>query len=212
MTEHRIIATQLELREQPNEPLPTIRGYAVAWNARSVFLWGSYEQFAPRAFGDPIEGDIAALWSHDAASVLGRTRNGTLQISNDDTGVFFSITPPDTQAGRDAVALIRRGDVDSMSFGFNTLPEGETWTITDRNEPLRIVRAAQLVEVSPVAFPAYLATSAAVRAQPGEPVQIPAHILEQCRRQAATVTPPSTDDEQRRRASRQRLLQLGERS
>lgn len=212
MTEHRIIATKIELRENHDEPLPTIRGYAVVWNARSVFLWGFYEQFAPRAFGDPIEGDIAALWSHDAASVLGRTRNNTLQISNDDTGVLFSITPPDTQAGRDAVALIRRGDVDSMSFGFNVLPEGVDWTITDRNEPLRIVRAAQLVEVSPVAFPAYPATSAAVRTAPGEPVQIPAHILEQCRRQAPDAT-PTTDDEQRRRASRQRKLQLyGERS
>lgn len=212
MTEQRIVTIQnLELREEPTG-LSTIRGYAVVWNARSVLLWDFYEQFAPRAFGDPITNEVAALWSHDAASVLGRTRNGTLQLSNDDTGLFFSLTPPDTQAGRDAVALIRRGDVDSMSFGFNTLPQGDDWTITDRNEPLRIVRAAQLVEVSPVAFPAYPATSATVRAAPGEPVQIPAHILEQCRRQAATGT-PSTDDEQRRRASRQRKLQLyGERS
>ena len=209
MTEQRIIPTKIELRENPNGALPTIRGYAVVWNARSVLLWDFYEQFAPRAFGDPITNEVAALWSHDAASVLGRTRNGTLQLSNDDTGLFFSLTPPDTQAGRDAVALIRRGDVDQMSFGFDLLPQGDEWTITDRNEPLRIVRAARLVEVSPVAFPAYPATSAAVRAQPGEPVQVPAHILEQCRRQAATGT-PTTDDEQRRRASRQRILKLHE--
>lgn len=206
MTEQRIITAKLELREEP-AGLPTIRGYAVVWNARSVLIWDFYEQFAPRAFGDPIANEVAALWSHDAASVLGRTRNGTLQLSNDDTGVFFSISPPDTQPGRDAVALIRRGDVDSMSFAFDVLPNGDEWIINDRNEPLRIVRSARLVEVSPVAFPAYPATSAAVRTQPAEPVQIPAHILEQCRRQAPVAT-PTTDDEQRRRASRRRQLQL----
>jgi phage head maturation protease len=56
---------------------------------------------------------------------------------------------------------MRRGDVDSMSFGFSVPKGGDTWSPDGATRELREVR---LHEVSIVtAFPAYAATTAGVR-------------------------------------------------
>ena len=63
---------------------------------------------------------------------------------------------PDTQAGRDAAYLIKRGDVDAMSFGFSVPKDGDEWSADGQERTLKSVR---LHEVSIVAFPAYSATA-----------------------------------------------------
>jgi len=68
---------------------------------------------------------------------------------------------PDTQAARDLKELMRRGVVDSMSFGFSVPRGGDSWSEDGNTRELREV---MLHEVSVVTgFPAYEATSAAVR-------------------------------------------------
>ena len=68
---------------------------------------------------------------------------------------------PDTQAARDLKELMRRGVVDSMSFGFSVPRGGDSWSEDGNTRELREVT---LHEVSVVTgFPAYEATSAAVR-------------------------------------------------
>lgn len=74
-------------------------GYAVRWNSLSEVIWGEFqEQFAPNAFTDSLSagGDVRALYEHDYTNLLGRTSSGTLQISQDNTGLRFELTPPDT--------------------------------------------------------------------------------------------------------------------
>ena len=63
---------------------------------------------------------------------------------------------PNTTAGRDAAELLRRGDVDSMSFGFSVPTGGDEWSADGSERTLRSVR---LHEVSIVAFPAYTSTA-----------------------------------------------------
>ena len=176
--ERRIFETRgLRLEQRAEGKMPLIRGYAVVFNALSSVLWGFREEIAPEAFADSVEsGDVRALWSHQDALVLGRTKNGTLSLAIDDEGVRYDLEPAATQAGRDAVTSIRRGDVDAMSFGFRVLPEGASWRYDDDEQLIRRVTNAELIEISPVAFPAYPQTNASVRALRelyGEEVDIP---------------------------------------
>jgi HK97 family phage prohead protease len=48
-------------------------------------------------------------------------------VSEDDTGLRFELTPPNTQLGNDVLELVERGDISGMSFGFRALKEA--WDI-----------------------------------------------------------------------------------
>jgi len=96
------------------------------------------------------------LWNHDSGTVLGSTRAGTMKLYEDDRGLRVNATFPNTSAGRDAAELLRRGDVDSMSFGFSVPSGGDEWSSDGAERTLKSVR---LHEVSIVAFPAYSSTA-----------------------------------------------------
>jgi HK97 family phage prohead protease len=134
-------------------------GYAATFG--SVANIGSFhERIAPGAFRGALAGDILALLDHDAGKVLGRTRSGSLRLTEDDKGLAFSLDLPDTQAGRDVLALAERGDLGGMSFGFMVPEGGESW---DGNT--RTLRSIDLKEISVVsAWPAYEGTEIALRA------------------------------------------------
>jgi uncharacterized protein len=103
--------------------------------------------------------DILALADHDASKVLGRTRSGTLELREDAEGLAFTLQMPDTQAGRDLVALAERGDIGGASFGFNVPKDGDVW-----NGNSRELRTVNLAEVSIVsAWPAYQDTEISLR-------------------------------------------------
>jgi HK97 family phage prohead protease len=105
-------------------------GYAVRWNSLSEIIWDEFrEQFAPGAFKDSLASgsDVRALYEHNYTQLLGRTKSGTLVLSEDDTGLRFELTPPNTQLGNDVLELVERGDISGMSFGFRALKEA--WDI-----------------------------------------------------------------------------------
>jgi len=151
----------LEVRAEGDKPA-TILGHAALFNTPSVYMMGFRETIEPGAFTDSLGGDIRALWQHDTARVLGRTKSGTLRLWEDDQGLAFELNPPDTQDGRDAVTLIERGDVDQMSFGFNVAPGGDSWSEDADGIPLRSLRAVSLMEISPVTWAAYPQTGVGV--------------------------------------------------
>ena len=153
--ETRTTPIEFEVREGDNGM--TFEGYAAVFNTDSAPL-PFIERIAPGAFTRSLEArnDIKLLWNHDTGSVLGSTRAGTLKLWQDDRGLRVSGSLPNTTAGRDAAELIRRGDVDSMSFGFSVPKGGDEWSSDGSQRTLNSVR---LHEVSIVAFPAYSSTA-----------------------------------------------------
>lgn len=149
------------------------RGYAAVFNSQSEDLGGFRETLTNSAFDRSINAanngsaDVRMFLNHDTGRLLASTKARTLRLSKDDIGLIAETTLPDTTDGRDLHALIRRGDVRSMSFGFSVprkAPDGgaaEEWS-SDRTS--RTLRHVTLHEVSPVTgWPAYAATSASVR-------------------------------------------------
>ena len=122
------------------------------------------ESVAPGAFSNTLSRDIRALVNHDTTLVLGRTAAHTLELREDERGLWgiIEINPND----RDAMNLyerVKRGDVDQCSFGFDILDE-ET-EFRDDGAVHWTIKKVKLYEVSVVTFPAYEETSVAARKQ-----------------------------------------------
>lgn len=143
---------------------PRIVGHAAVFNQLSEDLGGFREQVAPGAFAEAIEkDDVRALFNHNADHVLGRNRAGTLKLAEDTRGLAVDISPPDTSAAADLLALLERGDVTQMSFAFSIRPNGENWGKDDNGLWIRTITRVRLFDVSPVTYPAYPQTDVAIR-------------------------------------------------
>jgi len=84
-------------------------------------LWpGNVERIMPTAFDRAIreKDDCRALVNHNPDLLLGRTSAGTLKLFADTVGLGYEIIPPNTQAAKDCIASIERGDMTGSSFGF----------------------------------------------------------------------------------------------
>ncbi|WP_165928102.1 HK97 family phage prohead protease [Rhizobium sullae] len=135
-----------------------IEGYAATFNSEAR-MSGFVETIAPGAFTGALAGDVLAMLDHDPSKVLGRTRSGTLRLTEDRKGLAFSLDLPDTQAGRDVLALAERNDLGGMSFGFTVPKGGDNW-----QGERRTLRTISLKEISIVsAWPAYPDTEIALR-------------------------------------------------
>lgn len=129
--------------------------------------WGFMETVKPGAFAKSIkEDDIRGLFNHDPNIILGRNTAGTLELSEDDKGLAYTITPPETQWARDLLESIDRGDVSGSSFGFEVKKQRWTEHDDDGDEVKldeRDLLELKLWDVSPVTFPAYPDTDVAKR-------------------------------------------------
>ncbi len=136
-----------------------LEGYAAVYKTEARI--GSFtETIAPGAFRTSLaaKGDVLALVDHDPGRLLARTSSGSLRLAEDARGLRFDLDVPDTQLGRDVLALAERRDLGGMSFSFRV--KDEAWPARDRRE----LRAVELLEVSVVhAWPAYASTSVEAR-------------------------------------------------
>ena len=113
-----LITDSIEIRED-EDGNRTISGYAVKWEKKSHVLGYFYkfrEQFKKGAFADSLEKDDQRfLWSHDVSKVLGRRKNNTLRLEEDEVGLRFELDLPKTSLGDDTYESIKRGDVDGVT-------------------------------------------------------------------------------------------------
>lgn len=128
-------------------------------------IGGTYERVADGAFDQVLanpDTDVRALINHDARYLLGRQSAGTLRLATDREGLRFEVDLPDTSYANDLRELASRGDLTGASFGF--VPgEVDRDRAPDGRQVLTHRSVAQLVDVSPVTFPAYDGASVALR-------------------------------------------------
>lgn len=148
--------------ETENAPRRVV-GYAAKFGVVSEIIAGVFrETIAPGAFKRDLQGsDVRLLMNHDPGKLLARTKSGTLKLSEDNVGLRFEAVLPETSLVRDMVEQIRRGDLDSMSFGFKTLDE--SWGEDENGFPLRTLLRVKLFDISLATFPAYPETEVALR-------------------------------------------------
>ena len=150
----------IELRAE--EDSKKIVGYAAVYEQLSEDLGGFREKIKKGAFANSIvTDDIKLLFNHDPNYVLGRNKNGTLKLEEDDYGSKIEAIPPDTSFAKDLINLLERGDIDQMSFGF--IVNKDEWDTTDKDNPIRTLLDVSLFDTSVVVYPAYKQTVANVR-------------------------------------------------
>ena len=140
-----------------------IVGYAAVYNRLSLDLGGFKERILPGAFDKILsrrKADVVALFNHDNNIVLGRTSSGTLELSSDEKGLRYVVTPPASR--QDVMELIARRDVRGSSFAFTVDRSGEKFTTEDGRSVREIREVSGLFDVGPVLVPAYPASSASV--------------------------------------------------
>ncbi len=158
----RAVSTQFQTREDGD--VPHISGYFAVFNSVYDIGMGMSESVAPGAFAGTINGDIRALTNHDTTLVLGRTTAGTLELREDESGLYgdIAINPNDSDA-MNTWARVQRGDVTQCSIGFDIVKE-DTEVRADGSTHWTI-REGKLYEVSVCTFPAYEETNVQARSQ-----------------------------------------------
>jgi len=139
-----------------------LSGYAAVFNDDSVPL-PFIERIAPGAFRKTLTEtpDVRLLINHEGLP-LARTKNGTLRLKEDETGLYMDADLPDTQAARDLYTLVERGDVDQMSFAFRVIRQ--KWNEGRTERTLTELSLAD-GDVSVVTYPAYPTTTVEAREQ-----------------------------------------------
>lgn len=114
------------------------------------------EKITRGAFTRAIENstrDIDFLAEHDDKTVLASTKNGTLQLHEDDNGLYIEARIINTSTGRDWYEMIRSGLITNMSFGF--VAKSDDWKEIGKRMYERTINELELFEVSAVRNPAY---------------------------------------------------------
>lgn len=145
----------------------SIEGYFAVFNSNYDIGYGMSESIAPGAFGGTLSDDVRALINHDTTLVLGRTAAHTLELRQDERGLWGKvvINPKDSDA-MNLYERVKRGDVNQCSFGFDILEE-ET-EFLENGDIHWTIKSVKLYEVSCCTFPAYEETSIAARKQDAE--------------------------------------------
>ena len=162
--EKRAAAGLVEIRAagEGEGAMRQIVGYAAKFGADADIGGYFIERIAAGAFARAIArpDDVRCLFNHSDNYVLGRVSSKTLRLSEDNVGLRYEVDPPETNWARDLVTSIDRGDISQSSFCFRALRE--EWDETG-DLPVRTLLEVELLDVSPVTYPAYLDTEVGVR-------------------------------------------------
>lgn len=142
-------------RRDAQDGLPDIVGHAIVYNSIEDLGWFS-EEVDKGACTECLKSapDVASLFNHDPSLVLGRTPD-SLELKEDERGLWTRTSPVDTTFARDLVKLIEARAVKQMSFGFYILDEE---VVKKDGKPHFIIKRVELIDISPVTFPFYKGT------------------------------------------------------
>jgi HK97 family phage prohead protease len=149
------------LEWRSSDGAPTLEGYASTFDQSYNMGWYE-ERIAQGAFTKTLQEnpDVRLLINHEGLP-LGRTRSGTLQLSQDSTGLHVrSMLDPNDPDVQRLMPKIERGDVDQMSFAFGMVRQN--WNSDYSQRELTELSLAD-GDVSIVTYPANPNTSVAFR-------------------------------------------------
>ena len=139
-----------------------VRGYAAVFNEPTL-IWESeysgykyFETVDRNAFEGADLSDVCFKYNHgDVAMILARTRNKTLTLAADDHGLGIQADIAETSTGKDVYELIRRGDLDKMSFAFTVEKQKVEYDERAKTCIRTILKFDKIFDVAVVDFPAY---------------------------------------------------------
>jgi HK97 family phage prohead protease len=140
-----------------------LSGHAAVWNTLAK-IRGGYEAIERAAVDGILDrSDVRALVNHDPSKLLARQGAGTLKLATDDSGLYWEIPElPNTSYAHDLRESVARGDIDGCSFGFR--PGKIRSSVAPDGRQVRThTELGDLMDVSPVTFPAYDGTDLALR-------------------------------------------------
>jgi HK97 family phage prohead protease/HK97 family phage major capsid protein len=155
----------LQTREENGERI--IEGYAAKYETETN-IGPFMESISRGAFDNVLENDVRALINHDPSLVIGRVSAGTLELTSDDVGLKYRVKLGNQQYATDLYESIQRGDISQSSFAFTI--KDQTWS-EDRSSR-KVNEVAQLLDVSPVTYPAYKEATVVAREEEEEAKEI----------------------------------------
>lgn len=106
--------------------------------------------------------DLTLRYQHNLTTLpLGRTKSGTMELSEDERGLRVKASLPDNEWGRPIRDAIARGDISGMSFRFASVID--KWEKGEAGHTRHLHEVKLGPEVSITDYPAYPDTSVAVR-------------------------------------------------
>lgn len=162
----------LEPASENEENKQLVEGYAAVFNQRTLIWesewsgWKYMEVIDRNAFDGADMSDTVFKYNHgDIAMVLARASNNTLTMSTDDKGLRISADIIDTNNGTDVYKLIKRGDLNKMSFAFTVKNERSESDRENKIYTRTITAFDKIYDVAVVDFPAYDGTSIQARSK-----------------------------------------------
>jgi len=153
----------VEIRAVDSEDKMLIEGYAITYDQPATHQYGQRkftEVIRKGALDKTDIKDVPLRYNHnDTWLIMARTRNKSLQLIKDDTGLKIQAELLDTQSNRDIYKSIQEGLVDKMSFAFTVADGGDTWTFKDDESIREVNNIDKLYDVSVVDTPFYDSTS-----------------------------------------------------
>ena len=149
-----------------------VEGYAAVFNQRALIWesewsgWKYMEVIDRNAFNGADMNDTVFKYNHgDIAMILARASNNTLTMNTDDKGLRISADIIDTNNGTDVYKLIKRGDLNKMSFAFTVKSERTEVDKENKIYTRTITAFDKIYDVAVVDFPAYDGTSIQARSK-----------------------------------------------
>ncbi len=157
----------IEIRAVDGEDKMTIEGYAITYEQPATHKYGGRkftETIKKGALDNTDMKDVPLRYNHnDNVMIMARTRNKSLRLIKDDTGLKIEADLLDTQSNRDLYKGIQEGLIDKMSFAFAVADRGDTWVYGEKETTREITNIERLYDVSVVDTPFYDSTSVYAR-------------------------------------------------
>ena len=155
----------LEIRMDDEGDSRSVKGYAVVYDTWTDIGNWYREKIAPGALRSALmNSDIRLLLNHDSNHLLARQKSGTLSVREDEKGLYFEATIPESR--EDVYEMVKRGDLDECSFAFRV--SKDEWRYAYENDDLdvdeRVIKEISIVpEITLATFGAYKTTSVDLR-------------------------------------------------